>query len=311
MNEAYELLNNINWFLKPISEFIIFLFTTKLGLGILVLFLVLVVYFVLYNKLQDRKLAYQAVDDGSKIPIRDFIIIILEELSKLFSKILSNLTVLVVVLFLMLAIVGLSATLSTVDNFISNQQQIKELKLVVKNLNQRYKVAKVEVIDYDWRTDSTFMKVSFFDYAQNGYLPDEQEIALPGHEIYFLTYVMNFDYTMIESGQERNIALPYLIFSEKQKQEDGIKLNVKDSTGMPFVFTRQSDDLYGLTMETYNERMLEILSYMNDEDKAREAGIRSFYATAPSFVKALSKGQTFIIWIEQTGGLVIKQEEDW
>ena len=57
--------------------------------------------------------------------------------------------------------------------------------------------------------------------------------------------------------------------------------------------------------------MIEILEYMNDEDKARQAGIRSFYTTAPNFVKALSKGQTFIIWIEQTGGLVIKQEEDW
>ncbi len=70
-------------------------------------------------------------------------------------------------------------------------------------------------------------------------------------------------------------------------------------------------NLYGLDIDTYNERMKEILVYMNDKEKAREAGIRSFYSTAPNFVKALRKGQTFIIWIEQTGGLVIKQEEDW
>ena len=311
MNEALELLHKLNWFLKPISEFIIFIFTTKLGISILIVSIILLIVMILYNKLQARKLAYQATDNSKKIPLRDFVIIVSEELSKIVTKIASNVTVLIVVLFLMLAIIGLSATFSTIDNFITNQEKIKELKLVVKNLNQRYKVAKVEIIDYDWRTDSTFMKVSFFDYAKNGYLPKEQEIALPGHQIYFVTYVLNFEYTLIERGQEKNIALPYLVFSEKMKQEDGIKLNVKDSTGMPFIFTRQPDDLYGITTETYNETMSEILEYMNDEEKARQAGVRSFYSTAPNFVKTLRKGQTFIIWIEQTGGLVIKQDEEW
>ncbi|MBN2894256.1 MAG: hypothetical protein JXL97_20460 [Bacteroidales bacterium] len=311
MNEAYELLQKINWFLKPVSKFIIFLFTTKLGLTLLLVFFVLVVLLMIYNKLIDRRLVYRAATNENKIPFKDFVIIILEELSKIITKVVSNITVLVVVLFLMLAIVGLSATFSTVDNFIANQNKIKEMKLVVKNLNQRYKVAKVEILDYDWQTDSTKMKISFFDYAQNGYLPDVQEIALAGHNIYFLTFVLNFDYSLIESGQEKNIAIPYLIFTEKMTQEQGIKLNVKDSSGMPFVFNRQADDLYGISVDTYNERMKEILLFMNDEDKAREAGIRSFYSTAPNFVKALRKGQTFIIWIEQTGGLVIKQEEDW
>lgn len=311
MNEALELLQKINWFLKPISEFIIFLFTTKLGITLFVIFVFFIFLMAVGNKLRQRKLLTRAATNKTKLPIRDFFAILTEEIVSVFAKLVSNITILAVVLFLMLAIVGLSATFSTVDSFIANQQKIKEMKQVVKNLNQRYKVAKVEILDYDYRLDSTKMQISFYDYANNGYSPQNQIITLPGQNIYFSTFVMNFDYSIIEAGKEINIALPYLVFSEKMTQNDGIHLNVKDSSGVPLIFSRKKEDLYGINEQTYNENLKEIVSFMNDEEKAREAGIRSFYSSSPNFVKALRKGQVFIIWIEQTGGLVIKQEEEW
>ncbi len=311
MNEAHQLLQKINWFLKPISEFILYLFTTKSGFIFLLLFLVLFLFFIIHNKLKDRKLAYISAKNQNKVPFSDFLIIIFEELSKIFAKIVANITILIVTLFLMLAIVGLSTTFSTIDTFISNNEKIKEMKLVVKNLNQRYKVAKVEILDYNKFLDSTKLKITFFDYASNGYVPENQEINLSGNEIYINTFVMNFDYIFVENGEEINIALPYMIFTEKMTQEEGILLNVADSTGVPYVFNRNSDNLYGISTEKYNERLKEIVEMMNDEKKAKEAGVRSFYVSAPHFVKILNKGQTFIIWIEQTGGLVIKEEEEW
>jgi len=309
MDKSLEILQKLNWFLKPVSDFILFLFTTKTGVILLLAFLALYFFAVVNNRLKDRKLLYLAAEDKSKLPFTDFFVIITDEITRLFAKIISNITVLIVVLFVMLAIVGLSTTFTTVDNYISNQNKIKELTVVLKNLNQKYKVAKVEIINYNIMQDSTTLKVKFFDYAKNNYVEGEQILTLPGHDIYFLNYVMNFEYAQIENGSQINIAIPYLVFSDKLQQTDGIKLNVKDDSGVPYVFHRDTSDLYGVTFETYNDKMKEIISYMNDPELARKAGVRSSYSAAPHFVKALRKGQTFIIWIEQTGGLVIKQDD--
>ncbi len=311
MNESLEILHKINWFLKPVSELILFLFTKKTGIIILLLILLLYLYAILYNRIKERKLLYESATDDNKLPWRDFGVILFQELSDFVSKIIANFTVIIVVLVILLSIVGLSATFSTIDNYVANQRKIKELSLTLKNLNQRYKVAKVEILDYDAKNDSTEFKVSFFDYAENGYLPDNQIIKLPGHRIYIQTYVMNFDYALIEQGQAANIALPYLIYSEKLDQSQGVKLNVVDSSGVPYIFHRDTADVYGLTYSAYNERIKEIVELMNDEEKARLAGVRSHYDSAPFFIKALRKGQIFVIWIEQTGGLVIKQKEEW
>jgi hypothetical protein len=311
MNDTLEILHKINWFLKPISDVILFLFTTKTGIFILLLTLFLYFYAILYNKIKERKLLYESATDDNKLPWKDFSIILFQELNNFLSKIIANFTVIIVVIIILLSIVGLSATFSTIDTYVLNQRKIKELSLTLKNLNQRYKVAKVEILNYDAKKDSTEFKVTFFDYAKNGYLPDEQKIKMPGHRIYIVSYVMNFDYALIEQGQVANIAFPYLIYTEKLDQTEGVKLNVLDSTGVPFIFHRDTTDVYGLTYSTYNERLKDIIELMNDEEKARLAGVRSHYDSAPFFVKTLRKGQTFVIWIEQTGGLVIKQKEDW
>jgi len=309
MDKSLEILQKLNWFLKPISDFILFLFTTKTGVFLLILSLVSFFAIILYNKLKQRSLLYKSVSSTSKVPITDFFAILAEELAKIFAKIISNLTVLVVVLFLMLAIVGLSNTFTTFNNYFTNQKEIKELSLVLKNLNQKYKVAKVEILEYSPRSDTTTFKIEFFDYASNNYVPQSQIITLPGHDIYFLTHVMNFAYSEIENGENINIAIPYQVFSEKVAQNNGIRLNMSDNDGVPYIFHRDSADLYGVQLNTYNQSMLQIAQYMNNPDLARQAGIRSSYSAAPHYVKALRRGQTFVIWIEQTGGLVIKQDD--
>ncbi|MBN2662097.1 MAG: hypothetical protein JXR68_00485 [Bacteroidales bacterium] len=309
MDKSLEILQKINWFIKPISDFIIFIFTTKLGIILFILSILFFLWLSVYNNLKQRKLIYKTATNSTKIPLTDFFAVITEEIIKIFTKIISNITVLIVVLFLMLAIVGLSTTFTTLNNFFTNQQKIKELSLVVKNLNQKYKVAKIEILEFNPRTDTTKLNVKFFDYASNSYIPKNQTITIPGHDIYFLTYVMNFGYSEIENGENINIAIPYLIFSEKLAQSSGIHLNLKDDDGVPYIFHRDTSDLYGVQIDTYNKNMKQIIEYMNNPNIARKAGIRSSYSAAPHFVKALRAGQTFVIWIEQTGGLVIKQDD--
>jgi hypothetical protein len=301
--KSVEIIRNFNKILKPISDLIIFLFTTKLGIFILILIFLLYLYLSVYNRIKGRKLLYEAASGEEKLPWQDLWIFIGADTIRF-----GNIFVIAAVL---LGIVGLSNTFSSVTNFVDNQKRIKELSITVKNLNQRYKVAKVEVLNYNLRKDSTTLKVSFYDYAKNGLAPKNQIIKLHGHNIYFVTYVMNFKYSLIENGSQINIAIPYLIFSEKMDEQHGIKLHFADSTGIPFIFHRNKEELYGIKQKEYNERMKEIVKYMYDEKAAREAGIKSRYDSSPHYVKALQKGQVFYIWVEQTGGLVIKQEEQW
>lgn len=308
MNNS-DLLHKINSIIKPIAELITFLFTTKLGLIILLSLFILWFYFRIYNKLRERKLLNETASGEHGLSFKEFFSIIFEELSNFVAYLIANFTTLLIVLVVMLTIVGLSSTFSSVETFLNKQKQIENLNIALKNLETDYKVAKVEVLNVDKIHDSIEINVKFFDYAKNDYTPKEQTLKLPGHNIYFLMLLVNFKYSLIENGEQINIALPYEIFTEKQSQEQGVRLDYADSLGVPFIFHRDSSEVYGLGYKQYNSAITEIAGFLTDKQKAKKAGVVSYYDAAPHYVRTLRKGQTFEIWVEQTRGLVIKQDE--
>jgi hypothetical protein len=105
--------------------------------------------------------------------------------------------------------------------------------------------------------------------------------------------------------------MPYKIFSEEVAKDDGIMLQTTDSLGVPYIFHRDDDEIYGIEKLSYYNRLKEFSEMMTDSEKARKEGVRSFYAAAPHFVNNISKGQKIIIWVEQTGGLVLKREQNF
>jgi len=307
MNENLILIEKINKFIKPLADLLLFLFTTQTGMLVLSFTFLLFLILKVANRVNQTKLLYDA-SRHSGIPLAAFLRIVFEEIGSFAAKIFANITTLAVIVFLMLGIVTISFTINAVDNFFKNEQKIKELKQVVKNLNQNYKVAKVEITDYNLLGDTTKIKVSFYDYSKTNQITNVQQINLPGKDIYFVSLVMNFDYSLIETGRNINIALPFAVFTSKMKQEDAIKLNYADSLGIPLIFKRDTNDVYGINYTTYNDRLKEIVEFIDNPKKAKEAGIRSQYNAAPHFVKVITKGQTFYIIVEQTGGLVLKPE---
>jgi len=310
MSDTSTIFQQINWFLQPVSDLLIYLFTKPTGYIILVSFLVLYIFLSIANSLKIRKLAHKASNENY-VPLNEIIYITGSEIVKTLLKIISNLPVLLVTVLLLIGIVGLSSAFQTVDEFIANQQKIKELQIVLKNLNQRYEVATIEVKDVNLLTNETNLEISFYDNEKKSYLDNKQEITILGNDIYFLSYVLNFDYSEIESGDKKNIVIPYKIFTDKVASKDGIILDVKDENGVPFIFHRNDEDVYGINLDTYNLRLKEISELMLDDKKAKEAGVRSFYEAAPHNFKVLKKGQKITIWVEQTGGLVIKENVDF
>lgn len=308
MNNSQELLKQINWFIEPVSNFILWLFTSTTGYVLMLVFLVLYLIFSVANAIRVRKLAHEAISRNLRVPFFEKLYIFFSVLVKAFMGIISKLPVLLGVFLILFGIVGLSTALSSVDDFIDNQNKISEMKTVVKNLNKSYIVAKMEIVDVNYIENKTNLKISYYDYKLDDYLPNTQDVEIKGKDIYFLNYVMNFDYAEIASGKKVNLVMPYKIFSEEVAKDDGILLQTTGEDGVPFIFHRDDDEIYGIDKSDYNKRLKEFSEYMQDSEKARKAGIKSFYAAAPHYVNGIRKGQKFVIWSEQTGGLVLKKE---
>ena len=229
------------------------------------------------------------------------------ETIKLLSRIISNLPVLLCVLVMFLLIVGTSGLFKEFDTYMENEKQIREMRTVLKHLEGRYKVADIKVIDQD--SFETKIRISFYDYADIGTSYATQEVTIKGKDIYFDSIILNFDYSEISQGKAVNIAIPYRIFSDEVSQAEGIELELKDENGIPLLFKRSGEEIYGINEDNYNKRLKEILLFLSDKKAAREAGVRSVYGNAVH--KKVYRGETVSIWIEQTGGLVLKQEESF
>jgi len=309
MQDAYQTLQQINWFLKPIKDLILFLFTTKTGIILLVILLLFYLIYLSAKEIRQRRLLYEAARRKAYFTGLKAISIFFEQLIKLWLQIISNLTVLLVVLLLLIGIVGLSSAIESVNKFVENQQKIQNLKQVVKNLNRNYEVAKIKILDYDYRKNQTTFEISFYDYATGKYLPNKQRITLKGSQIYVLSLVINFDYSLIETGQKINLALPYKVFSDQIPSKYGIPLKIQDSNGIPFIYHRNSEQIYGLDYSTYSKHLKEIATYIWDKKAAKKAGVRSITAASPHNILIPRRGQVYKIFVEQTGGLVIKRSE--
>jgi hypothetical protein len=222
-------------------------------------------------------------------------------------RIISNLPVFLAVFVFFVMVVGISKGIDSMGEFVQNQQKIRELQSLLKQLDQRYKVAEIEVVEFNSYKNESELLIKFYDYANQGYSNINQSITIKGRDIYFDAIVLNFEYSEIATGNTKNLVLPYRVFSEEVPQEQGIPLNLTDRNGIPLIFTRNEINIYGMEQTKYTENVKEIMSYITNKEKARLAGIRSVYGNAVH--KNIQKGEVFSIWVEQTGGLVIKENK--
>ncbi|MEA2041272.1 MAG: hypothetical protein U9N85_01805 [Bacteroidota bacterium] len=311
MNNALELLNNINWFLEPVKNFILFLFTSKTGFWLLILGFAAYMIIPAWESVKMRRLAYKAAASFStgRISIAEKIYLVGKSFSKSLSKIISNIPILIISFLILLFIVAISSGITAVDDYVKNQQKISELKTVLKQLDQRYKVAEIEILDYSYTKDSTSMEIRFFDSSLGEFSDNTQALSIKGNDIYFDAIVMNFDYSQITDNRKVNLVLPYRIFSNKIPQGKGQLLELKDKNGVPLVYKRNKTEVFGISPELYNEHIKEFATYLQDDEAARKAGVRSTQGNAVH--KRIRKGSTLEIWVEQTGGLVIKDKRDF
>lgn len=311
MTDALEILTKINWFLKPVTELILFLFTTKSGFIFLLVALFAYLILPVFDELKMRQIAYKAASGygANRLSLLEKAYVAGKVILSRISKIVANAPVLLISLLLLMFITTISTGITSVDTFVKNNNHIKELKTVLKHLDKNYEVAEVEIIDYDFVKNETTLKIKYFDSFLSDFTQKSQEIKILGSDIYFDQIVVNFEYSQIEDGAKYNLTLPYRIYSNSVPAAQGIKLNITDTADIPLIYKRKDEDLYGISRNQFDEKLKEFTLYLTDEKVARQAGVRSAIGNAVH--KRIRKGEKFSILIEQSGGIVIQSKSSF
>ncbi len=288
--------------LYGLSDAAAFLFTTQLGLALLALVLILAASLRLWTVVSGRRLAAKAA--GERFGAGAALGAVLRELTGLGLKAAGALPALAAVGAALVLLMGVSEATHAVDDYLAGQTRIAELSQTVRNLERRYKAVEARIDDASGgRIRAT---LSFFDYELPGKAVRTQSIDLAGKELFIDAIVCNFDYSEIAAGRAVNLALPYKVFSDEVSESEGVALSLLDDKGVPLMYHRSSDDLYGIDREAYDARLAELMAAMRGDESARKAGIvRSLYGDAVH--RGVKRGDRLIVWVEQSGGLSVKE----
>ena len=129
-----------------------------------------------------------------------------------------------------------------------------------------------------------------------------------GTDLYFDSFVINFEYSEIGKGNQKNLAFPYRIYSEKISPENAIKFETFKTNPEKFV-EKESETVLGLSRDLYIERAKEFIEIINDPVQRQEMGIRSNYGNAIT-IHTPQKGEVYTIMVNGTGGLKVKKSVD-
>lgn len=286
---------------KALGGLLVFLFTSPLGLGICGATGLVMVSLRIGVALRSAALTARAA--GERLEIPGILLTLADTLLGMAGRLLVSLPTLILVAAMAMTVAALGTTLSRIDESAAAARRIQELSTVLKNLQRSLKVADVRVLSVD--QGRTSLSIDFYDPSVPSAPVSHRDLEIQGRDIYFDAIVLNFDYSQIAGGQKINIAIPYRVFSDQVAQRDGLPLGAMDSQGIPLVFHRGDDDIYGLAPEVYRSRLKELVDLIRNDEVARKAGIvRSLYGSA--IHRPVKAGDRLEIRIEQTGGLTVR-----
>lgn len=294
-------------FIKSISDILLFLGTTLTGWLILGSLFVLILGIALASALYKARLLARSA--GIKLGVWGSLLTVFETLGKLGTLIIENLPVLVLILLGALSMISIGETIKKVDAALMAGERIRELQAVLRNLDRSIKVAELRVnstaggyISFD----ITFFAGTTASSAL-AKAAETRSFTIKGKELYIDSLVLNFDYSEIAAGRRVNIAIPYRVFSDEVPQIEGISLGGMDRQGIPYMFYRSDEDIYGIAPAVYRQRLAELVQLVQSDERARQAGIvRSLYGSA--LHKRVSPGDRLEIRSEQTGGLTLQEK---
>ena len=279
-----------------------FLFTTSAGIIILAAALMVGAILRLWSALSSGRLMAEAA--GEDFGAGSAIGIALRELGSMGIKAAGALPALAALAVALAMLIGFADSARKLDEYVEGRRRVAELTTTVRNLDRDFKAVEARIDDLaDGRIRAT---LSFFDEPGASKAAKVQAIDLPGKELYLDAIVCNFDYSEIAAGERLNLWIPSKVFTDQVPESEGVALALSDDKGIPLMFSRGPDEVYGIGVEAFESRRAELVKLIASEEAARGAGIvRSVYGNAVH--KAAKKGESFSVWVEQSGGLRIKE----
>ncbi|MEJ5188125.1 MAG: hypothetical protein WHT84_02815 [Breznakiellaceae bacterium] len=286
-----------------ISRLLLFLFTTAEGLVIVGFGAIGLFVMRFMKELHTQHLL--ALGTGKKFSVKEGLFLFFSTLVDMAERLVMALPTLLLLAGLGLSFVAIGKTVEQVDAVLQAQRRIRELQTVVKHLEGSFRVAELTVHS----TSGGIMRfsVDFYNPAHPTTPAEHREFELPGQELFIDAIVCNFDYSEIAAGRKINLAIPYRLFSDVVPQVEGIPLGGLDARGVPYMYYRSDEDIYGIAPAIYRERLVELMELLRSDSRSRPAGIvRSLYGSA--IHKRVSAGSRYEIRVEQTGGLTLKEK---
>lgn len=180
--------------------------------------------------------------------------------------------------------------------------QIQKLDTSLRLLKVNHRLAWLTVLDQgtDPETNEMYTEVQFVEVDKNGRALDEaKQFRIRGDIVYIDNWVVKFDDKYVEQADiERSTSLVLFrrIFGEAQKPMDGYPL---DNVGARPKAYGQGEELSPFEEKIWTD----FWGIANDENKARELGIRAAHGEAPSI--KVKKGKSYKIELRASDGLSI------
>lgn len=207
-------------------------------------------------------------------------------------------------------------------SFASKLKTVFALQNIIGNLKASVPIVSIQLVDAEMqKTGSPFtgekikadgsktFKVSYFN--ANGELEADEpaSITIEGKNIYVDCIVYNFTYSLIETGEAQNIAIPYRIYSDTVAPESGILLHATNKQDIPFTLLQStelgSEEFYTLQ----NERLKKLMEVINNPEKAKALGIiRTRQKAAVANYNTMHIGSTYTVTVENTGGVTLRSK---
>lgn len=260
---------------------------------ILLFFLGVFTIFFLHTYYKNSLLAHSA-GKKKRLPV------VFVSLGEACGKIISNFLILLPILGGIVVAAGLMLgvfkAVSSINQFIDREKEIQALTIAINYLNQSDKTLDVRIRSVADGAATLRLDYRAFDPNDSSAPPVEwtKTITIQGAEIHFDCMVFNFSYSEVGAGRQRNIAIPYRVFSDKIAPADGVALFTGDEIS--------PEDDYGFIPVAYRERIARLLT---DADYARDMGVRSVNGS-DVWRANVRAGDRFRIKVEQTGGLTLE-----
>lgn len=270
---------------------------------VLVVLLLLLVLYAIKDSSDARRKAL-INNGGKKLRSGEGAFLFFTSFEKGFVKICGKLPRIAVILALLVCVNSLLLTGGTLRKILQASERIKELQTIVKNLSRSETVAKVSLESIKTlpgrKTPVRLYSVDIL--GADGETVSTQKFELEGSEFIIDCININFDYSQIETGEQKNLAYPYRVYTEKIPAAEGMKLECMfNDDGLPYNFCLDDDEIYGMTPGAFYSRLDELMDILKDDDLSREMGIRSTVGNAPRL--RMNIGDVYYIDVEQTGGI--------